>query len=424
MHRLNSVLRWSRGTQQDGAAVTFMGYANKWYSTDQIPSRAVIAGLQSLWGTMDPTDGGDTIALLALVAAGARLRAITPRASKPMSSIRPSISTTTYTYFLAHQNLGRPVPPVRSAHHGRRQRRSMRSDGTVYGAPVETRIGLQGRYDDIRLGLQDSFRRTPYDTVRNDAVGEGSIGVWTDTTVRWTPWLSTVTGGRFDYYNATVNSLQSLLDAPETRDQRGSAGLPSDGTVQQDVKDASLFSPKASIIVGPFHKTEFYFNYGEGFHSTDARGAVQSFSTSELSDTDGFASRSRSIPLLVKSRGAEIGARTKFIEGLDSSISFFWLNLEFGEPVRRRQRHDDLRPSQSPLRHRIRQSYIARVSWISFDGDVALVHARYRGVDRSCRRFAWLDLLTPEALPYGTFFGNAPGNYLSKLHRSDGDGRT
>ena len=191
-----------------------------------------------------------------------------------------------------------------------------------------------------------------------------------------------------------------------------SEGLPAflwTGPFNSNSKDAALFSPKASIIVGPFQKTELYFNYGEGFHSTDARGTVQSFSTSELSDSDGFSTVAP-IPLLVKSRGAEIGARTKFIEGLDSSVSFFWLNLDsenqfegdsgtttFGRPSRRYG--VEIANHYSPT------------SWIRFDGDVALVHARYRGVDQ-LQAFAWLDLITPETLPYGTFLGNAPGNYL------------
>jgi outer membrane receptor protein involved in Fe transport len=39
------------------------------------------------------------------------------------------------------------------------------------------------------------------------------------------------------------------------------------------------------------------------------------------------------------------------------------------------------------------------------------VNTRFRGVDQN----AWLsyvELTTPETLPYGTFLGNAPGNYL------------
>jgi len=407
LHRINSVLRWARGTQLDGAAVTFMGYANKWYSTDQIPERAVYSGLKSLWGTLDPTDGGDTTRFSL---SGRWSQTEGDHASRVEFYVMHSTLDlyNNFTYYLANQNLGDQFRQFdRRTMVGVNAEHAIKWDS--FGLPVQTRIGLQSRYDDIRLGLQDSFRRTPYDTVRNDAVGEGSVAVWTDTTVQWSPWLRTVTGGRFDYYNASVNSLQSLLGAPVIATSEGLPAFLWTGPFNSNSKNASLFSPKASIIVGPFQKTELYFNYGEGFHSTDARGAVQSFSASELSDTDGFLTVS-SIPLLVKSRGAEIGWRTKYIEGLDSSMSFFWLNLDsenqfegdsgtttFGRPSRRYgiEFANHYRP----------------VSWISFDGDVALVHARYRGVDQ-LQAFAWLDLVTPEALPYGTFLGNAPGNYL------------
>ena len=93
MRRLNSVLRWSRGTQEDGASVTFMGYANKWYGTDQIPESRGQRRVAVAMGHDGPNRRRRDLALLALVAAGVRLRAITPRASKPMSSIRPWIST-------------------------------------------------------------------------------------------------------------------------------------------------------------------------------------------------------------------------------------------------------------------------------------------------------------------------------------------
>ena len=407
LRKINSVLRWARGTQEDGAAVTFMGYANRWYSTDQIPERAVYTGVKSLWGTLDATDGGDTTRF-----------SLSGRWSQTegnhYSRVEAYVMHSTldlynnFTYFLSHPDLGDQFRQFdRRTMAGVNAQHAVQWDS--FGLPVETRIGLQGRYDDIRLGLQDSFRRTPYDTVRNDGVGEGSISVWTDTTVRWTPWFRTVAGGRFDYYNANVNSLQTLWGSPVVATSEGLPAFLWAGPFNSNSKDAALFSPKASIIVGPFQKTELYFNYGEGFHSTDARGTVQRFSTSELSDSDGFFAVAP-IPLLVKSRGAEIGARTKFIEGLDSSVSFFWLNLDsenqfegdsgtttFGRPSRRYG--VEIANHYNPT------------SWIRFDGDVALVHARYRGVDQ-LQAFAWLDLIAPDALPYGTFLGNAPGNYL------------
>ncbi|MBL1257627.1 TonB-dependent receptor domain-containing protein [Methylocystis sp. Sn-Cys] len=407
LRKINSVFRWSRGAQEDGASVTFMGYANKWYATNQIPQRAVVGGLIPLWGTLNPTDGGDTTRF----SLSARWSQTEGNHASRVAAylVRSTLDIyNDFTYFLANPNLGdqfrqfdrRWIAGVDAQH-------KIKWDS--FGLPVETRIGLQGRYDDIRLGLQDSFRRTPYETVRNDAVGEGSISFWTDTSVRWTPWLKTIAGGRFDYYNANVTSLQSLWGAPVVATSTGAPAFLWTGPWNSGSKDAALFSPKASIILGPWAKTELFANYGEGFHSTDARGAAQRFDTSALSDEDTFL-RVAPIPLLVKSRGAEIGARTKFIEGLDSSVSFFWLNLDsenqfegdsgtttYGRPSRRYgvEIANHYRP----------------VSWINFDGDVALAHARYRGFD-TARALAYADLLTPEAVPYGTFLGNAPGNFL------------
>ncbi|MFX6234579.1 TonB-dependent receptor, partial [Acinetobacter baumannii] len=79
-------------------------------------------------------------------------------------------------------------------------------------------------------------------------------------------------------------------------------------------------SPKASIVFGPFAKTEFFINAGEGFHSNDARGV-----TIKVSPTDPSEAVSSS-PFLVKTRGAEVGIRTKLIPGLDSSLSLFVLD--------------------------------------------------------------------------------------------------
>ena len=60
LRKINGVMRWTRGTQDDGVSITGMAYANRWYSTDQIPERAIQEGFLPLWGNIDRTDGGDT----------------------------------------------------------------------------------------------------------------------------------------------------------------------------------------------------------------------------------------------------------------------------------------------------------------------------------------------------------------------------
>ena len=60
LRKLNGVVRYSQGTALDGFALTGMAYWAKWNATNQIPERAVAEGLIGRFGTLNPTDGGDT----------------------------------------------------------------------------------------------------------------------------------------------------------------------------------------------------------------------------------------------------------------------------------------------------------------------------------------------------------------------------
>ena len=56
----------ARARRSTGSRVTGMAYASTWTSTDQIPERAVASGLIGRFGSLDPTDGGDSLPLLAV----------------------------------------------------------------------------------------------------------------------------------------------------------------------------------------------------------------------------------------------------------------------------------------------------------------------------------------------------------------------
>src|SRR5256714_9760445 len=58
--RLNGVLRYSLRRGDATWAVTAMGYYGLWNSTDQVPLRAVESGQLDRFGTVDPTNGGNT----------------------------------------------------------------------------------------------------------------------------------------------------------------------------------------------------------------------------------------------------------------------------------------------------------------------------------------------------------------------------
>jgi len=398
VRKINGLLRWSRGTQEDGVSLTAMAYANRWYSTDQIPERAVQAGIIPLWGAIDRTDGGDTTRF----SVSGRWSQVDGNHSSRIEAyaIRSTLDLyNNFDYFLAQPDLGDQFRQFdRRTVVGLNAQHAIKYE--VASLPVETRLGFQGRYDDIRVGLQDTYHRTPYDTLTNDQVAEGSLGFWTDTTVKWTPWLRTTTGIRVDWFHASIGDYQNPLHAPTD----SATGLPIwTGPWNSGKKAAAIDSPKAAIILGPWEKTEFFLNFGEGFHSTDARGTVTT-----QSPADGSTVSPNS--LLVKSRGAEIGARTKFIDKLDTALSFWWLNFDsenqfsgdtgttiFGRPSRRYG--VELNNHYDPY------------SWLHFDGNVALTHTRYRGVDQQ-QALAYADLLNPASIGYLTFLGNGPGNFI------------
>ena len=126
--------------------------------------------------------------------------------------------------------------------------------GIFAGVPTENEIGVQTRFDAINLLLTDTFERGCLSTIRQDDVKEGSIGVYAQQTAHWSDWCKTIIGIRGDFYAGSVNALSEPLNS----------GHPT----------AFVPGPKATIIFGPFEKTEFYTNIGQGFHSNDLRGVT------------------------------------------------------------------------------------------------------------------------------------------------------
>ena len=377
LRKLNGVVRYSQGTAQDGFSLTGMAYANKWNSTDQIPSRAIASGEIGLFGALDPSDGGNSSRFSL---SGRWAQTDEAGSSKAnFYAIKSSLNLwNNFTYFLSdpvngdqfHQHDERILGGVNASHTFRSQ---------FAGLPMETEIGVQSRYDDIRLDLGNTARRQFLSPIRSDAVQEGSVGVFAQNTLNWTDWLRTNVGWRGDFYQTSVNSFFTPANS-------GSA-------------NAFIGSPKFGVVLGPFAKTEFFVNAGEGFHSNDARGV-----TIAESPSDGSALQAS--PFLVRTRGAEIGLRTKIIPKLESSISLFLLDsaseiLFVGDA-------GDTEASRPSRRYGIEWTNDYRpLSWLSLEGDIAVTHARFRGDDPD-QAALYASLAGFPAAQ----IGNAPGNYI------------
>lgn len=110
--------------------------------------------------------------------------------------------------------------------------------------------------------------------------------------------------------------------------------------------------------------------------------------------------------MLVRTKGAEIGVRTKIIPGLDSSLSVFILD-QASEIVFEGDAGDTSasRPSQ---RYGFEWTNQYRPnSWLDFDADLSMTHARFVGFDSEQAALYASLAGYPQAQ-----LGNAPGNYI------------
>ncbi|MFZ4600375.1 MAG: hypothetical protein ACOYNN_17180, partial [Terrimicrobiaceae bacterium] len=174
---------------------------------------------------------------------------------------------------------------------------------------------------------------------RNDLVGEANTSLLTDFKTKWAPWLKTTVGARWDYYWGSNNGLQTYTNspvvgspiAPDYNEFYGDPNQPLrvwTAPFNNGATTSQLISPKGSVVINPWDdKTDFYLNFGRGFHSNDFRATTQTYSTSEMDDNYGYVPVKRQ-PLLSPSTGAEVGVKTKAIDGLESAATLFFIRTQ------------------------------------------------------------------------------------------------
>lgn len=352
-HKSIGVLRYAQGASDDQFSVTGMFYKGAWHASNQIPLRAVQSGEIDEFGAVDPSDGGDT----SRYSLSATLRKRSSEHLLQASAYLVQSNLTlfnNFTYFLDD-----PVDGDQSRQHEKRRMGGFDVAQTWFshwgGLDVSNKVGVQGRYDYLSpLSLHMTRNQQVLRTVSESRVKEGSIGAYLENTVQWRDWLRTTAGLRYDRYRFDVDS--NIAE---------NSGKVSAGTT----------SPKLSVVLGPWSKTEFFVNYGEGFHSNDARGTTVHLTPKEREPID-------PVTPLVKTRGAEIGARTEFLPGLQSSVAVWKLRsdseLVFSGDA------GDTSPSRGSYRSGIEWNnhYIAN-AWLLFDLDLAYSRSRYTEHDEA-----------------------------------------
>ncbi|WP_202594005.1 TonB-dependent receptor [Noviluteimonas dokdonensis] len=276
VRKRNALLRYVAPVGPGQLTLTAMGYDNRWNSPDQIPQRAVDSGLIDRLGSIDTTLGGDSSRHS--LSGGWRGDAFGGTFDASAYAIRYRLSLwSNFTYFLDD--------PVRGDQFRQFDARTVTGFAlrqAWQGNTWRVRAGMDGRRDDIgRVGVERTQARAFVAPVRDDRVDERSVDAWMDAQWSLTQALRLQLGGRYDRYTFDVDALQ-----PENGG-RTSAGI------------ASFKGELAWRVAEP---TELYLDWGQGFHSNDARGT-----TIRVDPVSGDPAN-RVTPL-VRSRGAELGLR-------------------------------------------------------------------------------------------------------------------
>jgi hypothetical protein len=339
--KVNGVLRYSRGYANNGWSVTAMAYHGRWNSTDQIPERAVDDQRVGRFDAIDGSDGGEA-RRYSLSGIWRQTRA--ESASKVSAYlIRNQLDLwSNFTYFMND-----PVHGDQFAQPDRRATFGVNALHTWHAHRGDTvssdlSVGLQAQNDNIFNALAHTQAREMLDLTRQDHIVETSRAAWIESATRWGESFRSIVGLRADDYRFRVRS--SLA---------GGSGSTGD----------MLVSPSLNLVFGPWNSSELYLNYGQGFHSNDARGIVAA------SDVDG----------LVRSRGMEIGLRLEAIPKMQTALSLY--RLDFDSELR--YVGDEGTTEAGPPSRRVGiefSNYYKPMKWLSIDFDAAFAHARSRGL--------------------------------------------
>ena len=354
LKKYNGVLRLTSGTAANGFSLTGMAYQADWTATEHVPERAITSSEIGRFGALSPNDGGKTHRY-SLAGDWAQTTATGARKAN------------LYVIDYGLNLFSAPSGYISGAQGDQHEQADER---TVWGGQAsqswflgpnwqdtEITAGLQLRHDRIsKVGLYTTENRRRTSTVREDRIEETAVAALFEARTQWTGWLRTNLGLRRDQISAKSTALAGQYNM----DNGGSTA-------------AGQTSPKLGVVFGPFKllgQTEFYANWGHGFHSNDARGA-----TARINPQDG--STAETVPLIVKARGSELGLRAAPLPGWSSSLSVW--QMELASELVFVGDEGITEPKGASQRHGVEWSnYLTPADGWIIDADIAWSQARFK----------------------------------------------
>ena len=241
---------------RDELSLTATFHKAQWNASGEIPLRAVQDGSLDRFGAIDPSEGGKTLRSTAKLNYHYDTTSGGLFFANAYGQYYRLDLFTNFTFFLNDPANGDGIQQsdrrvVYGGDIGYKQQ------GEVLGVPSIGTIGFQTRVDNIHARLGTQTTRMPTGTTTDSDILEASYAPFVKAEVQPTSWMRLAGGLRAETFTFDVrNRCAACAEQPDGQANSG------------------IVLPKMNLILGPWASTEFFANYGEGYHSNDARSAV------------------------------------------------------------------------------------------------------------------------------------------------------
>ena len=229
---------------------------SKWNHSGQIPERAVASGLTDFFGSIDPTEGGET----SRTNFNAQLVTVTPR----NHVIKNQFFYSNYNFELYSNFTFFKEDTVNGDQIRQKEHRNLFGYNGSYS--VETRVGrshwnttIGAQYrQDLTYHTELSHTKDRVITLEQRNFGninELNAAVYADELIEVSDRFTINAGVRVDYFRSQYEDLLAQL------------------VTTKHATDA-IFSPKLNFYYTINPRVQLYLNTGKGFHSNDARVVV------------------------------------------------------------------------------------------------------------------------------------------------------
>ena len=335
--KYSAMAKYTFGNAVNGGNISFMGFDNTWTATDQVPQRYIDNG-GDRYDSLDDTTGGDS-----------HRYSISYEGWHDIAgkSLLSNVYVVDYGLDL-FSNYTYAIDPVNGDQIRQYDERKIIGGSLLFDvlptAKGEWQLGMDVRHDNIGdVSLSATTKRDVREVLIRHKVEETGLGIFLQNNHNWTNTFRTQIGARIDYLQADVENRL---------------------TGEKSDANDSMVSPKFNAIYSATETTHIFFNYGQGYHSNDARGF-----------SEGSRATNGKADVFARSEGADIGVQSQLTDTLQLAASLWWLTLD-SELVFVGDNGETEASDKSERKGVEASIFWQPQSWLIIDSDVALSQAR------------------------------------------------